>query len=148
MFRGEATRAMPITRRTDYATRIMVALAAGETEGPVPAHVLAESTDVPYEFARAILTQMAAAGLVTSVRGAHGGVRLSRPVEDISVADILAATGDTAPLNLCTYDPGYCAREGTCVMHTVWCQADAALMAFLATQDLATLAAREKGKVR
>lgn len=139
---------MPITRRTDYATRFMVELACAGHDQPIPASKLAESAGVPYEFARSILTQLAAAGLVTSTRGVRGGVRLGRPAEEISVLDILRATGEEAVLNTCTHDPGFCARTKTCAMHTVWCQADAVLTAFLATQDLATVAGTTKGKVR
>lgn len=137
---------MPITRRADYATRFMTQLALEAGDTPVPASRLATSAEVPYEFARTILTQLTAAGLVTSVRGAHGGVRLARPASEISVLDVLEAVEEASSANTCTQHPGSCARTPTCAMHTVWCQADALLGRFLATQDLASIVGSGNGK--
>jgi len=137
---------MAVTRRTDYAMRFMLELASAGGQAPLPAARLAELADVPYEFARSILTELTAAGLLRSVRGAAGGFALARPASEISVADILQAMQETALLNQCVEDPTHCPRSGHCPMHGVWCEADEALMRFLSDRDLESIVGNRKGR--
>ncbi len=64
---------MDITRRTDYAIRMLMELAVSD-ECPVSVRVLAEKHAVPYAFARAVQRDLLTAGLVATTRGAAGGL--------------------------------------------------------------------------
>ena len=75
---------MEVSRRTDYAIRMLLELARSDG-APISVRSLAESQDVPYAFARGIQRELVAAGLVESRRGAHGGIVLARPAERISL---------------------------------------------------------------
>ena len=59
------------------------------------------------------------AGLVASVRGAHGGYTADRPAEDISVAEIVLAVDGPVALTACV-DGGDCAIEATCLLRGSW----------------------------
>ncbi|MEN6430451.1 MAG: Rrf2 family transcriptional regulator, partial [Coriobacteriales bacterium] len=72
---------MDITRRTDYAIRIMTALTAARSDVPVSLRELAGVQDVPYAFARNVQRDLMTAGLITTARGATGGLALARPAE-------------------------------------------------------------------
>ena len=71
---------MEVSRRTDYAIRILLELARSDG-APVSVRALAETQDVPYAFARGIQRELVSAGLVESRRGALGGIMLARRAE-------------------------------------------------------------------
>jgi Rrf2 family protein len=80
---------MRITAKADYALRAMAQLAAEPPEVPVNAERIAEAQDIPLRFLLGILSELKHARLVRSSRGATGGYSLSRPAEEISLAEIL-----------------------------------------------------------
>ena len=130
---------MEITRRTDYATRIMLELARLPEGERVSARTLGDLAEVSYPFARSIVTELAAAGLVDARRGPAGGVRLARRARDISVYDIVIAIEGGVCLNVCVTEPGYCNRESGCEAHGLWNEASSLLADYLASRDLESL---------
>jgi len=129
-----------ITRRTDYAVRILLALARTPDAGALSARELGRVQDVPYSFARSIVSDLVRAGFVVSRRGARGGVTLARPAADISLLSVVESTEGDIGLGLCTRDPDYCHRMDGCAMHQVWMEAEAQLRAFLGARTIADLA--------
>ena len=81
---------MHISAKADYAVRATVHLAS-VSEGPTTADAIAQAQGISPKFLEAILGSLRAAGLVRSQRGAHGGYWLSRPADDITVADVIRA---------------------------------------------------------
>ncbi len=79
---------MYISAKVDYAVRALCTLADAD-ERPVTAEALATAQGLPPKFLESILNDMRRAGLLTSQRGAEGGYRLSRPADDITVADVI-----------------------------------------------------------
>jgi Rrf2 family protein len=134
---------MEITRRTDYAIRILLELARSEG-GPISVRTLATSQDVPYAFARGIQRDLVAAGLVQTRRGVSGGVVLARDPREISLLDVVRATQTSTSCSVCTNDPTWCSRMGGCVVHKVWRQADEMMGNYLAGQSLAGLVEQER----
>ena len=120
---------------------MLIALARVPDGGSRSAAELAASQRVPYPLARGILSDLAHCDLVTTRRGAGGGVILARPASHISVLSIIECIEGRLALGLCTNDPKYCDQVGVCVMHGVWKQAEVQLRAFLENRSLAYLAA-------
>lgn len=129
---------MEITRRTDYAIRLMLALAEGDG-GPISVRELADKQQVPYPFARGIQRDLVAAGLAQSKRGASGGLMLARPGSEITLLDVIEAVEGPIALNICTADPDWCQRMGACSVHQVWRGADALVKEYFGTKSLAGL---------
>ena len=134
---------MSVSRRGDYAIRMMVELAREGSSGPTPAREVGAREDVPREFARSIATDLVGAGLVHSKRGTGGGLTLARPASDITVFDILRATDGGISISTCTTDPEYCARMGNCRMHRIWKGADRLLEEYLSNVRLDVLLAEQ-----
>ena len=80
---------MRITAKADYALRAMVQLAAEPADAPVNAERIAEAQEIPLRFLLGILSELKHARLVRSSRGATGGYSLSRPPDEITLAEIL-----------------------------------------------------------
>lgn len=60
-------------------------------DGPESAQAVADAVGMPPEHARKVLTALAAAGLIESVRGRAGGYALTRGLDEISLLDALDA---------------------------------------------------------
>ena len=136
---------MEVSRRTDYAIRILLELARSDGE-PLSVRALAETQDVPYAFARGIQRELVASGLVESRRGAHGGIFLARPAEMISLLEVVEAMQGAPSCSVCTSDPGWCKRVGGCAVHGVWSEADKLVSDYLGTRSLAGLIDSEGGR--
>lgn len=81
---------MPVTAKAEYACLAMLELAARYADGrPVR---LAEVTDkhgIHHGFLVQILLQLRNKGLVATTRGKAGGYQLTKPPEEITLADIV-----------------------------------------------------------
>lgn len=126
-----------ITQTAEYALRAMVYLAS---QGPVLRTTLqiARVTQVPAGYLSKVLQQLARAGLVDSSRGVHGGFRLYRPADQISVLEVVNAVEPirrfpTCPLGL----PWHGVQ--LCPLHRRLDEAGAAVERALGTTTLADL---------
>jgi Rrf2 family protein len=127
-----------VTRRTDYAIRILLELAR-VGGGPLSVRELAETQGVPYAFARGIQRDLVSAGLVVTTRGAKGGVALARPAAEITLLDAAQATQGDVSCAVCSRDPRWCSRMEGCAVHKVWQETDSMVREFLGTKSLAGL---------
>src|SRR5262245_23751069 len=82
---------MRITTWAEYALLSSVHLAHRYGEGPETGRELAAAERLPADYVEQILLRLRRAGIVTSVRGAHGGYELARSPSAISVREVVAA---------------------------------------------------------
>jgi Rrf2 family protein len=129
-----------ITRRADYAVRLLLELANLGEQQHLPTRELCRLQGLPYPFARRIITELSAAGLVITQRGSGGGARLARPARSITVLDVVSALGEDVSLAACVRDAAACDRAADCALQRVWGRADEAVEEYLRDQDLASLA--------
>lgn len=111
---------MQLTRRGDYALRAMVCLAKQGEDRFVLSREIAAEQDVPPKFLPQILVELSRAGLVYTVRGAQGGVRLSRPASSINVREVLEAVEGPLFLSRCLSQEEECQRSNACPIRPVW----------------------------
>jgi Rrf2 family protein len=131
-----------VTRRTDYAVRILLELAR-VGGGPLSVRELAQRQGVPYAFARGIQRELVGAELVVARRGAHGGIALARPAAEITLYDVACAMQGDVLCSVCTRDPEWCDRMSECEVHEVWREVDSMVADYLATKSLAGLLEKE-----
>ncbi len=81
---------MKISSRADYAAKAMLELSINR-ERPVTLSYLARLQDISISYLEQIFAQLRKHGLVKSVRGPGGGYILNRPMDEISVGDIVRA---------------------------------------------------------
>ena len=107
---------MRLTHLADYAVVMMTAAARRGDAVRVSAAELAQDTGVPLPTAQKLMGQLAAAGLLSSVRGAGGGFMLARPVSEISLADIVEAVEGPIAMTMCSGSdgPSECALDANC----------------------------------
>lgn len=110
---------------------------------------LAELQGVPAEFTAKLFTKLQKAGLVETVEGAHGGVRLARPADSITVDDVVLAIDGERALFECREIRARCAvfggdapgwaTSGTCGIHAVMLRAHEAMRREMQATTLADL---------
>ena len=110
---------MDISRKTDYALRILSILV--ESDGALlSVRTAADRVDVPYSFARSIQHGLVQAGIIESLRGVHGGMRLKADPAKVTVKDIVEAVQGPLCFNDCTAPDGFCERMDNCCYHPLW----------------------------
>ena len=139
---------MWITRRTDYATRAVLALAIDGGEGPVKLHAIATKTAVPPSVLEQVMLQLRNAGIVRAERGPSGGYRLNKEPADITFEDIVRLfQGPLAPISCATRkSPEPCPVMIGCSLRSVWQEVRDATIAILERTTFADLA-RDAGGV-
>ena len=117
---------MELTRRTDYACRIIRAAYESKDEY-VSVSEVAEKENIPYAFARSIQHDLVHAGLLKTVRGAKGGLTLACNPSNTTLLEVLEAVQGPIHMSPCAVDPGFCERCGECEFRGVWKRADSIL---------------------
>ena len=142
-------RRMPVwvTRKTDYATRAVVALAMADDDAPLKIHDIAARTRTPASFLEQILPQLRAAGIVDSVRGPNGGYRLKMAAEEITLDRVVRLfQGPIAPIGCATASgPEPCDMSIGCAIRSTWEDVREAIVPILEGTTFADLAARSSG---
>ena len=80
---------MKLTSRSEYALLALVYLARNETTGYVSAETIAEAQHIPSKFLEQILLALTRAKYLRSSKGQHGGYRLAKPAEKVTLAEII-----------------------------------------------------------
>jgi Rrf2 family protein len=139
---------MWITRRTDYATRAVLALALADDDRPRKIHELAAHTATPVSVLEQLLPQLRGAGIVRSERGPSGGYRLNHPAEEITLGKVVRVVqGPLAPISCATRsEPEPCPMEIGCTLRDKWTEVRDATIAILDETNFAELAERSGGR--
>lgn len=85
---------MKLTTKGYYAVKALLDLSLQPNHQPTSVNAIANRQNLPAPYLEKILIKIRKAGLIKSIRGAHGGYQLASLPEDISLGDILVAVGD------------------------------------------------------
>ena len=97
---------MIITRRSDYAIRILRALKDGKIHN---VREICEEEEIPKAFAYKIIREMEISDLVKSERGNQGGYYLNKKLEDLTMYDVVSITEEDLAIVHCMKEP--CSRD-------------------------------------
>lgn len=102
-----------LRQNTDYAFRMLVGL--GKRGGElVNVRLLAEESQVPYQFAAKIMQKLHDEGIVESVMGPRGGFRLARHPSGIELFEVIRIVQGPVVLNTCLLGDHACERKNDC----------------------------------
>jgi len=130
-----------ISRRADYAVRIMIVLGHQGQDTIIPAHEICAKTDVPKPFLHKISADLIRAGLVNSQAGRAGGFSLVQPATEVNLRQILEAVEGPLCVNVCLTRPGECPRDRFCPAHGFWGRLQTSIIGELEAATLADLVA-------
>ena len=104
-----------ISQTADYSLRAVLILAGSQGQ-PLTANELAKRAHLPPGYFAKVLQTLARAGIVASQRGLGGGFYLAKPIEQLSMWDVIKVIDPsrrihTCPLNLPEH------RKRLCPLH-------------------------------
>ncbi len=111
---------LQISRRTDYAVRIMIELGLHLEGESLPSRQVAKKTGVPKAFLHKITADLVKANLVRTFSGPNGGLALAQSKEDITLLHIVEGIEGPICLNVCLLRPHECPRDQLCPAHSLW----------------------------
>lgn len=136
---------MRLTAKSEYGLLAMIDLACNHGQGPVSAREVAERREIPPRFLEQLFVSLRRAGLVSAVRGAHGGFILAEEPGDITVLQVVEALEGPLTATVCKTDRGDdCGHSGACAAAPVWVNATSALREVFGKASLADLAGKQQ----
>ena len=139
---------MRLTTKGRYAVRSAICLARRSTEGaPVSIRDIAEEEKISADFLEQIFYRLRKNGIVSSARGPGGGFYFSRPLQSITLLDILDAADEGLDFSPCLQeDSEACGREDTCSARPIWIEFQSMMRDFARSRSLADLVS-QKGRL-
>jgi Rrf2 family protein len=112
-----------ITTQAEYGLICALHLARRIQDAPVTGREIAAGERLPADYVEQIMLKLRRAEIVKSTRGAHGGYRLARPAEQISVKDVMNASEHSTFDVHCGSHPveeERCSSSHDCSIRPVW----------------------------
>lgn len=130
---------MRLTRQTNYAIRILMYCAVNKDRlSRIPEIAAAYSVSELFLFK--ILQPLVENGLVETVRGRNGGVRLGRSADDINLFDVVRVTEENFAMAECfENDASECPLVDSCGLNSALREALGAFFAVLEKHTIADL---------
>jgi Rrf2 family protein len=115
-----------ITKKTEYAIRALWELARNPSI-LATANQIAQRQSIPPKYLPQIISELSRAGLLLSVRGYGGGVKLSRPPREISLLHIIEAMQGKLTMFECQVGEYECINLPNCELQNAYGKAQAAI---------------------
>ncbi|OGO74181.1 MAG: hypothetical protein A3K45_06030 [Chloroflexi bacterium RIFOXYC12_FULL_59_14] len=133
---------LQINRQTDYAVRVVLALAKRPLGTRLSSGNIQREMLIPKAFISRIVAQLAASGLVRTFAGRDGGLELPRPASEITLGDVVETFEGPILLSACMQSKGEddCPFQVNCPVRSKWGRIQAAMlreMAVITFEDLA-----------
>lgn len=133
---------MKITTKGRYAIHILYDLAVNGTDHPVSVKEMATRQEIPVKYTEQIISILNKAGYVNSSRGHQGGYRLTRPLEEYVIGDVLRLTeGSLSPVECLATGENHCPKQRQCATILLWEKVDKAIRDVVDNVTLADLVA-------
>jgi Rrf2 family protein len=130
-----------INRQTDYAVRVVLALAKRGEGARHSSTEIQQEMLIPKAFMSRIVAQLSRAGLISTFPGRDGGLMLPRPAAQITLKDIVEAFEGPILLSACLQVKGEddCPFQVNCPVRPKWGRVQVAMlreMAAITFEDL------------
>ena len=137
---------MKLSTRARYGARALAELALAYPDGTVSIKEIAVKQHISAKYLEQIMRTLKAVGLVTSVRGMHGGFALARRPAEITLKEVYTALeGTVAPVD-CVDHPDSCPIESLCPTRDTWIEMTQAMESVLERTTVQDLVERVKRK--
>jgi Rrf2 family protein len=128
-----------VNRQTDYAIRVVLALAKQPQGTRLSSSEIGKEMLVPAAFLSRIVAQLAQAELVHTFPGRGGGLQLSRPADEITLRNVVELMEGPFLLSECMLGEQACPFEGTCPVRTRWSRLQKVILEELANTKFSEL---------
>ena len=134
---------MRLTRQSNYAIRTLVYCAVNEP-GLSRVSEVARAYGISELFLFKLIKPLVNHGLLQTVRGRHGGIRLGMPADEITLLDTIRLTEENFALAECFEDGADCPLIGECDLNGALREALGAFFEVLSSYTIADLAQKKR----
>jgi Rrf2 family protein len=127
-----------------YGLRASVYLASKPNDSYISITNISDELDISRHFLTKVLQQLTQAGIMESMKGPKGGVRLKNPGEKITLLEIVAAIDGMDLLTECALGLPGCGTAKPCPIHDKWADARDEIRKMLTDTSLHDLVERGK----
>ena len=126
---------LKINRQTDYAVRVILALAQRGEGVRLSSAEIQQEMLIPKAFMTRIVAQLAREGLVNTFPGRDGGLMLPRPASQINLKEVVEAFEGPILLSECMQVKGEddCPFQSNCPVRSKWGRVQVAMMREMAS---------------
>ena len=137
---------MRLTTKGRFAVTAMIDLALRGEDGPVALAGVSERQKISLSYLEQLFGKLRRHKLVDSVRGPGGGYCIARPLDRVTVADIIRAVDEQLDATQCGGREN-CHDEHRCMTHDLWSTLNAKMYEYLSSVTLADLVESQKKKL-
>lgn len=134
---------MRLTTKGRFAVTAMIDLGMRNSEGPITLAGISERQKISLSYLEQLFGKLRRHELVESVRGPGGGYNLAKPMEKISVADIILAVDEPLDATQCGGKEN-CNDDQRCMTHDLWTSLNERIYEYLSSVTLDQLVAKQK----
>jgi len=136
-----------INRQTDYAVRVVLALAKRGEGARLSSTDIQQEMLIPKAFMTRIVAQLSREGLINTFPGREGGLMLPRPASQITLRDVVEAFEGPILLSACLQAKGEddCPFRTNCPVSPKWGRVQVAMMREMASITFEGLAKEALG---
>ncbi|NNF57855.1 MAG: Rrf2 family transcriptional regulator [Rhodothermaceae bacterium] len=131
-----------LSKSCEYGLRAALHLASVAPGTYVPIRDVSTALGIPYHFLAKIAQAMIQQKILASTRGPHGGVRLARAADQITLNAIVLALDGPAIFEECVLGLPGCGTQQPCPLHDQWAPARERVRAMFVETTLDELATR------
>ncbi len=136
---------MRLTTKGRFAVTALMDLALYREDGPVTLAAISERQRISLSYLEQLFGKLRRCALVESVRGPGGGYLIEKPLEDITVAQIIRAVDEPMDATQCG-GKANCRDEQACMTHELWTNLNHSIQDYLEKVNLADLVQRQRAK--
>lgn len=136
---------MRLTTKGRFAVTAMIDLALRCADGPVSLAGISDRQKISLSYLEQLFGRLRRSGLVASVRGPGGGYCLARPVDEVTVSDIVRAVDEPLDATQC-HGRENCRDDERCMTHDLWTTLNNKMFEYLSSVTLAELVRQQRSK--
>lgn len=110
---------MKISPAAELAVRGILVLAERYGKGPVTLTEICTDRELPKQYLTKIFAMLAKEGVITPIRGKHGGYVLAREPGATTLLQVIEAVEGPLALNYCQHSPSRCS-QADCAIRPIW----------------------------
>lgn len=128
---------MQVNRTTDYALRILVYLS--QENRVVPSSEMANNMGISQRYLLSVAHKLKENKYIDVGLGSDGGYTLARPMDQITLYDVIAMMEGKISISRCLTQEKHCGGGGPCVLHSMYCVLQTILVEYLRSVTVDTL---------
>jgi Rrf2 family protein len=135
---------MKVSTKGRYGLRVLLDIALHSEATAVALRDIARRQEISQKYLWQVINPLKAAGILRATRGAHGGYVLARPLESVTLLDVISILEGADSLVACVAAPETCGRSVSCTAREAWVEVDTKLNDALRGITLKSLIERHK----